>query len=738
MKNIFPESRSLILHSVVLVILNILLLFLPLTNIFGYEFSAVNAVFLFFQAGIFTIYLFKRIADEVPLRHKVRRLLKGLSVLSVIPVAISFVNSVFSGGCSYSDGFLFYLFITIPSIAAGSSIGLLIFIILKKFRRPVFLAVFFLLFLIPLFEFYFNPQVYFFTPLLGYFPGIIYDEGLSVNEKIISYRIINLLYFSGIFLFSLIFYNKKLKYKIILAAAAVTAAGLFFYFSPHFGYSTTTGKLKSELDRRIETKHFTIHFSGKISDNYIKLISLQHEYYYSDLADFFKILPSERITSFVFYDRNEKKQLFGSENADVAKPWLYQVFTSYENYNSSLKHEIAHIFTAEFGKGPLKVADNFNPSLIEGAAMAADPVYGENTIDFMAALAFNNGYKTDMGKMYDHLNFFKQNSTLSYIYAGSFSKYLIKNYGIEKFIKLYSDLDFQKLYEKKFDEIIKDYYKFLKTIDNSYNEHAANYYFGRKSIFFKICPRHVTDRIKEGWRKFDARDYCESRDIFKQAYDLSDDYSALFGYVNSLSKLKERESAINILNSELNKFEGTSSYYNLELRLADLYAEEGDLKNADSLYLEILRQNPGRNFYYITNTRMLLARDNSSLGLYIGGSDFTKYSVLKKFYSKRNNYNLIPPLIDLSDRLDEDYRLFISQFSTYLPDNSYESSYAYYKLSGYMLENLDFINARKMAALALRYKEDKNFSDLLQMNQIKIIWLQNNYESLLSEIEPQI
>jgi hypothetical protein len=69
-------------------------------------------------------------------------------------------------------------------------------------------------------------------------------------------------------------------------------------------------------------------------------------------------VPEEKITSYVFYDRSEKKALLGSENADIAKPWLYKIFTSYENYNSTLKHELAHIFSAEFGKGLLKVADD--------------------------------------------------------------------------------------------------------------------------------------------------------------------------------------------------------------------------------------------------------------------------------------------------------------------------------------------------------------------------------------------
>jgi hypothetical protein len=734
----YSKGNNLYGHLAVILVLNIALLFLPLTNIFGYEFAAINALFLFFQSGIYTISVFKKRGQGRSVRVSFKYLIAGLLLFALLPLAISCGNSVIGEGCSFTDGILFYLVITIPSIFAGSSLGLMIYTVLNRYRRPVFLAVFFSLILVPIFEFYFNPQVYFFTPLVGYLPGIIYDEGLSINASIVLYRFFNLLFFGAIFFFSVMLIDKKPGYKLIFASSAAAVALFFLIISPSLGFSTTKGRLVSSLNKKIETENFNIYFSQRIDDNLVRLISLQHEFYYSELQDFFNSVPKEKITSYVFYDRSEKKALLGSENADVAKPWLYKIFTSYENYNSTLKHELAHIFSAEFGKGLLKIADDYNPSLIEGIAMAADPQYGENNIDFMAALAYNNGYRADLNRIYSHYNFFSQNSSLSYIYAGSFTKYLVDTYGIEKFKKLYRNRNFEKIYGLSFSEISKGFYAYLRTIEDSYNIHAANFYFGKKSIFFKTCPRHVSDQIRVAWQKYDKKNYNEAHDIFRQSYELSDDYSALHGYVNSLAKLKERTAAIELLETEIGKFEGTSSYYNLELRLADLYAEEGNLLKADSLYIELIRQNPSRNFYYIANTRMALSRENTSLKLYLNGSDFTKYYILKSFYARRSNFNFLPIMIDLSRKLDEDYRLFISQFNHKLGDETYESSFAFYKLSNYMLENLDFVNARKMASLAVRYKEDGNFNALLQRNQVKIIWLQNNHESLLASIQEQL
>ena len=132
-----------------------------------------------------------------------------------------------------------------------------------------------------------------------------------------------------------------------------------------------------------------------------------------------------------------------------------------------MKHEIAHCFGAEFGTGIFKVADKINPSLIEGIATAASPFYDENDIDYMAALAFNNGFKIDLKALYDYTTFFMQTSGLSYIYAGSFTKFLIENYGVEKIKKLYSNLNFGEVYNLSLDSLQKEYFSYLKKFDTA-------------------------------------------------------------------------------------------------------------------------------------------------------------------------------------------------------------------------------------------------------------------------------
>ena len=67
--------------------------------------------------------------------------------------------------------------------------------------------------------------------------------------------------------------------------------------------------------------------------------------------------------------------------------------------------------------------------LIEGIAEAADGNYNDNSIHFMAALAYNSGYDVDMKSLLSKFGFYSKASSISYIFAGSFIQYLIDNYG---------------------------------------------------------------------------------------------------------------------------------------------------------------------------------------------------------------------------------------------------------------------------------------------------------------------
>ncbi len=535
-----------------IIIFNILLLFLPLTNIFGYEFSAFNSLLLSFLSGIYTIILLKKLnAVEANKNKLVKYLSMAFSAFLFFPAVISIIHSLFTINCSLCDGIQFYFSLTVPSVLIGSSLGFFTKVTGKRLAILKFILLYISILLIPLFEFYFNPQIFFYNPLFGYYPGTIYDEGLSVDLKLLIYRSLNIIFFLLLFYFSQKIYNNSSKIsKRLFFILTFFIPSLFIYLSPQFGYSTNINRMTSYLNKEIDTPHFKIHYSEGIDENLMKSIALHHEYYYGQIAFYFRVRLNEKINSFVFKDSHQKKVLLGTENADIAKPWLHQCFTVYDNYDATLRHEIAHVISSKFGAGVFKVAENINPSLIEGVAVAADPFYAEYNIHYMAALAYKNGFKINIKNLFSGYSFLTNASSLSYIYAGSFVKYLIDRYGVGKMKNLYSDIDFIKVYNKPVKELESEYYKYIETIPAN-NQNSAYYFFGRQSIFSKVCPRYISSRLKDGWEQYQLKKYSEAKKIFQEILNVSNNYSALVGLANSLNELGSKNEAAKLLKENL-------------------------------------------------------------------------------------------------------------------------------------------------------------------------------------------
>jgi len=731
---ILKKNNYLAVYLLIIGVINLYFLTLPLTNVFGYEFSALNALLLSFLSGLFSISFLKSHVKENQ-KFNVDNFLSTLRWMLFLPFAISVVHSIIFGFCSFTDGLMFYLVISFPSLIIGSAIGTATYFLIRKFRVIAFIVFYLLIFFIPILEIYFNPQIYLYNPLFAYFPGTIYDEGLSVDLKLTVYRIFNLLFFLSMLVYFLKWGNKKsliIKPLSFSFLAIGVAAIFYFLISPVFGFTTTESRLKDELSFYVESKHFIIQADRRIDKEVLQQIVLNQEYYYSQLSNFFAEELKNKIVSYIFFDREQKKNLFGSDAADVAKPWLNSIYVSVDSWESTLKHEIAHCFTAGFGTGIFKLAAGFNPALIEGVAEAADEFYDENSIHYLASIAYKNDYRVDLTSLFRSFSFFSSVSSLSYIYSGSFTKYLIDKYGMEKVKQFYRTNDFNASFAADLNGVVKAYELFLYTLDHQVTKEKANYYFGRKSLISKVCPRFVSSNLINAFEYYSLKKYEKAGDIFKEIISKTENYSAIIG----LSKIYEEKDslveAINLLQASLEIFSGTSSEYDLKFRLAELYVKNSELEKAKELYYFLSDAKPSQRIELLAKTRIALLKDGR-IKDYVSGSDYDKYVILKNLNSKTYDYSSIPIMIDLSNSLEENYHDFLLNFQNILEVKDEISSYAVYKISEYMQENFDYINARKMAGFALRYKDDANILILTEEHYKKTEWFLRNAQITLDE-----
>ncbi|MCU7494261.1 MAG: hypothetical protein HF314_18340 [Ignavibacteria bacterium] len=734
MKAIF-NKKILTFELLLLLLLNVVFLNLPLTNILGYEYSVINGILITFLSAIFTASLLKNSGTEKSLPLFFRELIHGLLPLVILPFVMGLLAAFFVRNCSLLQGVAYYLVLTVPSFVVGSALGLISFLISRKYVYLILTALYLAILFFPVLNIYFNPQIYFYNPVIGYFPGTIYDEALKIDFKLVSYRLLNLVYFAAAAYFAfyvLVRKDRSKTFKAVYFASLLSVAAIFILSGDTLGFLTSRSRLISELGGHVSSQHFEVYYDAKINPRTVKNILLHDEYYLEQVAGSLKVKPSKKVTVFLFYDSKEKKGLMGSANADVAKPWLYQIYINFSNFEETLQHEIVHCVSSEFGATPFKISYGFNPALLEGLAVALEDNYDEHTIHYMAALAYNNNFRFPIERLLTGFNFFGELSSLSYIYSGSFIKFLIDKYGAEGFKEIYQGGDWQQAYGKPPERLISEYYAFISSFKPVGSKDEAFYYFGRKPIFKKVCARFLAEKVEQGFELYNSGQYYKAEALFKKLLEYSESYQSLLGYVNSLRKTDKPGVALQVLKRYLNKYDETSYFYGLELLAGDLAAENKDFSGSALLYENLASRKASREYGYLAALRKELLKDTARADRYLKGSDFDKYSILRQMNKDSVNYSSLPVLIGLSERLQENYNEFLKQWTGRLKGSEFNQSYADFRLSDYALRNMELQEARNLTVLALSYKGDSDYSEVLRLQLRKVNWFINFGENVLS------
>ena len=522
------------------------------------------------------------------------------------------------------------------------------------------------------------------------------------------------------------------KRKFINLILILSLSVIFFFISPHLGFSTTYSRLNELLKEKVETSEFTIHFRNSIPESEAKLLALHAEYYSNLLRESIQVKLSKKMEIFLFNDSEQKKIYFGSGNADVAKPWLYQIYLSQDSWRKTLKHEMAHIFSAEFGSTIFKLAGDFNPLLIEGFATAQDPFKENLSIDYLAALAYRYSDESIISRILSHTGFFNINSLKAYVYAGSFSKFLIENYGIDKFKLYYRSNYITKSYNESLDFFINNFENYLTTLSVEENIHSYYYYFGRQSITQKICPRYIAKQLQYGWEHVKNSEFDKAKIKFRNVLSKASNYSAVIGLAECLEIQDSLSQSAELYRYYYSDFEKTPYYYLLKLRLADILVELSYYEEAKGLYEHLLAQKPTMAIELISLLRLKLFESNQ-LRDYLVSNDIVKFNILEELNKAEYYYPSIPAFINLSISTGSDYRSFIMKFDKTIFITDVYSAWAVYKLSEYMLDNFDFRDSRKMASLARRYKEKLHFNLLWEDSFDKADWFYYNAEQFLNQ-----
>ena len=220
---------------------------------------------------------------------------------------------------------------------------------------------------------------------------------------------------------------------------------------------------KDSLFTSISSEHFNLYtFEGHLSEKTKSDFLNERETAYRKISDFFEIKKDKSINIFLFQDKQTKYNLTGHEGFG----WGFDN-NIVEVFNNSIRldpyHELAHVIGYTLNEPPALID--------EGTAVYLSQLYGDKafsrligyptkSINEILLLLNENEKVLTVSTLlsYDDIG-----DNLAYCTSASFVKFLIKEFGKQKFLELYKSLSnansdmnkimFEKVYGIKFNQI---------------------------------------------------------------------------------------------------------------------------------------------------------------------------------------------------------------------------------------------------------------------------------------------
>lgn len=454
------------------------------------------------------------------------------SAVAAIPAVIAVVRGIWQPTCDWWFGIAAYLSMPIATAALAGALGHALGVVIGPRRFIAAAAAQLVLLAIALaavWRFYSEPPVTSYNPVLGYFPGNLYDENIQLRWPLLWSRLEDLAWVScavALVGFRLDVPRHRIGWRIarpagrrlaalgLAVAAALAAIGLHLQAGA-LGYAVDASDIAEVLDGRIETAHFIIHYArSEDIDADIELIARDHEFRYAQVVGQLGVEPAGKLRSYYFASRAQKARWFGAYAVEMAKPWRGEIYLDHRPFpHPSLRHEIAHAVAGAFGDPIFGVAARhgvfINPGLIEGLAVALDwPTAHDRPTPHEAVRAMSElGLQPSIRQLLS-LSFVSVSSARGYTTAGSFLKFLLDGRGSGKLRALYrSGGDFEAVYGASLFELESAWRQMIGKIElPAAAVEAQRERFRTASVFARPCPHAIAARRDSAFRAFGAGD----------------------------------------------------------------------------------------------------------------------------------------------------------------------------------------------------------------------------------------
>lgn len=530
------RSLRVLIWAAILTLAGLIMAFMPLFDVLGFEWAFVMAVLAAPASGDLAGALVRRAraADRAPLERAVgpvrmlavllgRAALVNLALL-VPPLLIICLNALRTPNCDWWFGLQALLFLPVPAVLAGTGVGVLSALVTGKRRRlgialPYLVVVASVLYAV--WRFYAAPPVFSYNMFAGYYPGNLYDEEIGFAMPFLWSRLFQLSLLLALLAAAALTLDVPdlrltVRYPLpggrrlgaaAVAIGAAALAALLWARSGSLGFDIDADDIKAELGGRHETEHFVIWYprGGAIARD-IELIGQDHEFRLAQVVRTLGAAPGGKITSFYFADAEQKYRMMGARNVYMAKPWRGEIYVHHMPFpHGVLRHEISHVVAAEFGDSVFGVSIRshmglpfFNVGLIEGTAVAVDwpdhraaGMTPHQSVKAMRELGIDPPLEQLLS-----LGFLSFSAARSYTVAGSFVRFLLDRWGADRLRVLYhTGGDFFTAYGRPLQEIAVEWRQMIdEVVLPPGTIEVLREAFRRPSIFSRPCAHAIARR----------------------------------------------------------------------------------------------------------------------------------------------------------------------------------------------------------------------------------------------------
>jgi tetratricopeptide (TPR) repeat protein len=530
---------------------------IPLFNYVGYEFSAAMTIPTAVVSGLLTI-SFIRIHIHQPISRRMFLLVLAHYfvvnlVLLIIPLAVMSANAFAVKNCSFPRGLLYYVLLPVMTMIFSVSLATVAGTLFRH-ARLIFVLIIAGIISHILIVTYTEPQLFAYNAVIGFFPGITYDESLSDVSTLLIYReftLIASLMFIALFFLSVRMIWPDYKFhenvqafrirkgdRMLYGAVVVCLLVLVYghYERDVLGFQYSASEIQRQLGGRAATAHFIVYYPPeRVSVGEMEILKAEVEYHYGLVVSRMKetLHSGEKISVYLYPTGESKRRFVGTSTTNIAKPWRKEMHLTLDSFDDTFRHELVHILAANIGLPIVRASARMG--LNEGLATAIDWSWGEFSPHEYSAALQREQLLDDPEELFAYTGFATRQSSYAYVVAGSFSRYLIDRFGVKSFKEVFPAGHFVASYGLPLDALIEDWKNFLKTVDaSSLPPETIRTLFAQQSIFRKTCARVTAERNARAVQAIRVKDYAEAENEFSTSFEDAQTAFALRGLFQSL------------------------------------------------------------------------------------------------------------------------------------------------------------------------------------------------------------